>query len=222
MRSGGAYSAPPHVIGLCKLRKTKLDDIFFLFFACWCDDFSQQLNKLRWSNKSHLHWVYGGLAVSRGTLFYAASRLAMCFTWNVGRGGWVVGGWFLRTVFLPLLPRSWCFTWNRRIVGSSFWLLEECGSTSLSVIMRDCFLVIRFLWVYLLGVRVSLGGFHRRGFVLWLEWWGYWVGCRVSRETFCWIIGGLVELIQICLWEWLKLIQLLGKSIYINKRKIRI
>ena len=55
MRSGGAYSAPPHVIGLCKLRKTKLDDIFFLFFACWCDDFSQQLNKLRWSNKSHLH-----------------------------------------------------------------------------------------------------------------------------------------------------------------------
>ena len=27
-----AYSAPPHVIGLCKLRKTKLDDIFFLFF----------------------------------------------------------------------------------------------------------------------------------------------------------------------------------------------
>ena len=179
-------------------------------------------NAEQWSNKSHLHWVYGGLAVSRGTLFYAASRLAMCFTWNVGRSGWVVGGWFLRTVFLPLLPRSWCFTWNRRIVGSSFWLLEECGSTSLSVIMRDCFLVIRFLWVYLLGVRVSLGGFHRRGFVLWLEWWGYWVGCRVSRETFCWIIGGLVELIQICLWEWLKLIQLLGKSIYINKRKIRI
>ena len=55
MRSSGAYSAPPHVIGLCKLRKIKLDDIFFLFFACWCDDFSQQLNKLRWSNKSHLH-----------------------------------------------------------------------------------------------------------------------------------------------------------------------
>ena len=127
------------------------------------------------------------------------------------RTGWLsCGGWFLRTVFLPLLPRSWCFTWNRRIVGSSFWLLEECGSTSLSVIIRDCYLVIRFLWVYLLGVLVSLGGFHRRGFVLWLEWWGYWVGCRVSRETFCWIIGGLVELIQ------------MGKSIYINKRKIRI
>ena len=31
MRSGEAYSAPPHVIGLCKLRKTKLDDIFFVF-----------------------------------------------------------------------------------------------------------------------------------------------------------------------------------------------
>ena len=27
-----AYSASPHVIRLCKLRKTKLDDIFFLFF----------------------------------------------------------------------------------------------------------------------------------------------------------------------------------------------
>ena len=193
----------------------------FCFSPVGVDDFSQQLNKLRWSNKSHLHWVYGGLAVSRETLFYAASRLAMCFTWNLGRGGWVVGDGFWELFFLPLLPRSWCFTWNRRIVGSSFWLLEECGSTSLSVIIRDCFLVIRFLWVYLLGVLVSLGGFHRRGFVLWLEWWGYWVGCRVSRETFCWIIGGLVELIQICLWEWLKLIQLLGKSIYINKRKIR-
>ena len=111
----------------------------FCFSPVGVDDFSQQLNKLRWSNKSHLHWVYGGLAVSRGTLFYAASRLAMCFTWNVGRGGWVVGGWFLRTVFLPLLPRSWCFTWNRRIVGSSFWLLEECGSTSLLAIMRSLF-----------------------------------------------------------------------------------
>ena len=159
-----------------------------------------------------------------------------CFTWNIVlcrlkagnvfhvklRTGWLsCGGWFWELFFLPLLPRSWCFTWNRRIVGSSFWLLEECGSTSLSVIIRDCFLVIRFLWVYLLGVLVSLGGFHRRGFVLWLEWWGYWVDCRVSRETFCWIIGRLVELIQICLWEWLKLIQLLGKSIYINKRKIR-
>ena len=162
------------------------------------DDFSQQLNKLRWSNKSHLHWVYGGLAVSRGTLFYAASRLAMCFTWNLGRGGWVVGDGFWELFFLPLLPRSWCFTWNRRIVGSSFWLLEECGSTSLSVIIRDCYFVIRFLWVYLLGV-CFFGWASRRGFVLWLEWWGYWVGCRVSRETFCWIIGGLVELIQICL-----------------------
>ena len=109
-------------------------------------------NVEQWNNKSRLHWFYGGLPVSRGTLFYAASRLAMCFTWNLGRGGWVVGDGFWELFFLPLLPRSWCFTWNRRIVGSSFWLLEECGSISLSVIIRDCFLVIRFLWVYLLGV----------------------------------------------------------------------
>ena len=156
-------------------------------------------NAEQWSNKSHLHWVYGGLAVSRGTLFYAASRLAMCFTWNVGRSGWVVGGWFLRTVFLPLLPRSWCFTWNRRIVGSSFWLLEECGSTSLSVIMRDCFLVIRFLWVYLLGVRVSLGGFHRRGFVLWLLsglscfTWNILLNYRWTSGTYSNLFVGMIE-----------------------------
>ena len=73
------------------------------------DDFSQQLNKLRWSNKSHLHWVYGGLAVSRGTLFYAASRLAMCFTWNLGRGAWVVGGMVFENCFPPIVAEELVF-----------------------------------------------------------------------------------------------------------------
>ena len=141
----------------------------------------------------------------------ASSLILWCFgrfTWNTGRGGWVVGDGFWELFSSSSLPRSWRFTWNRRIVGSSFWLLEECGSISLLVIMRDCFLVIRFPWVYLLGVDFFFfggGGLHRRIFVLWLERWVYWVGCRVSRETFCWIISRLVELIQICLWEWLKL-----------------
>ena len=41
-----AYSVPPHMIGFCKLRKTKLDGIFFLFLPVGVDDFSQHLNKL--------------------------------------------------------------------------------------------------------------------------------------------------------------------------------
>ena len=81
-----------------------------------------------------------------------------------------------------------CFTWNRRIVGSSFWQFIFCECI--------CLVWVSFFWG---------GGLHRRIFVLWLERWVYWVGCRVSRETFCWIISRLVELIQICLWEWLKL-----------------
>ena len=38
-------------------------------------------------------------------------------------GGWVMGGWFLRTVFIPLLSRSRCFTWN--MVG---WLSYGVGN----------------------------------------------------------------------------------------------
>ena len=127
-----------------------------------------------------------------------------CFTWNADKECGVVEQQIASSLILWWFGR---FTWNRRIVGSPFWLLEECGSISLLAIMRDCFLVIRFPWVYLLGVGFFFfgGGLHCRIFVLWLERWVYWVGCRVSRETFCWIISRLVELIQICLWEWLKL-----------------
>ncbi len=46
-----AYSASPHMTGLCKLRKTKLDDIFFLFLHVDVDEFSQRLNKLLFRSK---------------------------------------------------------------------------------------------------------------------------------------------------------------------------
>ena len=35
-----------------------------------------------------------------------------CFTWNTGRGGWVVGDGFWELFSSSSLPRSWRFTWN--------------------------------------------------------------------------------------------------------------
>ena len=125
------------------------------------------------------------------------------------RAGWLsCGWWFLRTVFFLIVAEELAFhvkpensrkffltVGGMRLdfsIGHNAWLLFS-NSFSVSVFAWCGFL---FFWG---------GGLHRRIFVLWLERWVYWVGCRVSRETFCWIISRLVELIQICLWEWLKL-----------------